>query len=79
MKGHNIGNGQTTAKVDNCREVVPVRTLGSIIGNTKVDVVKADCEGCEANEANAIMGMKDIIAGKGPPCSFAIEWRSEVM
>lgn len=76
VAGHNIGNGQTTTKVDDCGEVVQVRTLGSIIGNRKVDFVKADCEGCEAN---AIMGMKDIIAGKSPPCSFAIEWRVESM
>lgn len=76
VAGHNIGNGQTTTEVDGCGEVVPVKTLGSIIGNEQVDFVKADCEGCEAN---AIMGMKDIIAGKSPPCSLAIEWRTEVM
>lgn len=74
VAGHNIGNGQTTTNIDDCGEVVPMRTLGSIIGNRNVDFVKADCEGCEAN---AIMGMKDIITGKGPPCSFSIEWRSD--
>lgn len=76
VAGKNIGNGQTTTEVDGYGEVVPVKTLGSIIGNKKVDFVKADCEGCEAN---AIMGMKDIIAGKNPPCSLAIEWRTETI
>lgn len=74
--GSNIGNGQTTVNIDGCGEVVQVRTLSSIIGNRKVDFVKADCEGCEAN---ALMGMKDIILGRSPPCAMAIEWRPDSM
>jgi len=72
VKGYNVGNGQTKSVTSECAEVVPVLTLTSIVGKRKVDFMKADCEGCEAN---AIMGMTSIITGSSPPCSMSIEWR----
>lgn len=70
VKGSNTGNGETTEKSNDCAEVVPVMTLSSIIGKRKVDFLKADCEGCEAN---ALLGMKNIIESKYRPCSMSIE------